>query len=709
MAQPKQKNIFARIFTKDLITVSFFIAILMIILVPLPKEVLDFFLIVSLSMSLLILLISLYIQKPSDLTTFPTLILILALFRLALNIATTRSILGEGHNGPEVVSSIITAFGEFVVGGNMVLGIIVFIILVLINFMVITKGATRVAEVTARFTLDSLPGKQMAIDADLNAGFIDENQARQRRAQLISESGFYGSMDGAGKFVKGDAVAGIIITLINLIGGLLIGVFQHDLSVGESGEIYTILTIGDGLVAQIPALILSTATAIIITRSSNDEDRFASNIVNQLIQEHKALIIVGLSLMGIGLIPGFPTGILFIMGSLLSIIGYTMQSIESKEENLFTKLFSAKKEPPPAPTQEELKKKKAGQKPKQNEDKTLQNILKPEIFELKLGVGLLKMLQNDAELLDKIKGIRRTIVKEMGFIAPKIKISDESDLANNEYQLLLKRIKVANGKLEVGKMLAMGGLGNQQIDGIKVKEPVFELDAVWINEDLKDEALMKGFTVVDAETILSTHISEIIKQYASDILTRQDIVSLIDSLKADYPIVVEEALKVISYGGILKVCKELLKEDIPIVDMLTIIETLADIGDYIKNIDILLEQVRARLYRLITQKYTENDGSVHLITIKSELEQKYLSIVQENPNLETLNLEMNDINSLVTQTRDAIELMSNNGITKYAVISDPLIRRKLYDIYERFGSSVPVLSHAELDSKANFVIEATIE
>jgi flagellar biosynthesis protein FlhA len=264
-------------------------------------------------------------------------------------------------------------------------------------------------------------------------------------------------------------------------------------------------------------------------------------------------------------------------------------------------------------------------------------------------------------------------------------------------------------KLEVGKMLAMGGLGNQQIDGIKVKEPVFELDAVWINEDLKDEALMKGFTVVDAETILSTHISEIIKQYASDILTRQDIVSLIDSLKTDYPIVVEEALKVISYGGILKVCKELLKEDIPIVDMLTIVETLADIGDYIKNIDILLEQVRARLYRLITQKYTENDGSVHLITIKSELEQKYLSIVQENPNLETLNLEMNDINSLVTQTRDAIELMSNNGITKYAVISDPLIRRKLYDIYERFGSNIPVLSHAELDSKANFVIEATVE
>ncbi|MGB5793094.1 FHIPEP family type III secretion protein, partial [Poseidonibacter sp.] len=313
-----------KIFSKDLIVVVLFAAILMIIIVPLPKGVLDFFLIISLTMSLLILLISLYIQKPADLTTFPTIILILALFRLSLNIATTRSILGEGHNGPEAVSSIISAFGDFVVGGNMVIGVIIFIILVLINFMVVTKGATRVAEVTARFTLDSMPGKQMAIDADLNAGFIDDIQAQERRKALISEANFYGAMDGSSKFVKGDAVAGIIITLVNLVGGLLIGLFQHDMTVADSGEIYTILTIGDGLVAQIPALILSTATAIIITRSNMDEDRFANQAISQLAKDSKSLTIVGIGLVLFGFIPGFPTGILMMMGLLLLSIGYTI-------------------------------------------------------------------------------------------------------------------------------------------------------------------------------------------------------------------------------------------------------------------------------------------------------------------------------------------------------------------------------------------------
>ena len=276
---------FKNLFSKDLIVVALFVSILAIIIVPLPKAILDFFLVISLSLSLLILLISLYIQKPSDLTTFPTMILILALFRLSLNIATTRSILSEGHNGPEAVSSIIAAFGEFVVGGNMVIGVIVFVILVLINFMVVTKGATRVAEVTARFTLDSMPGKQMAIDADLNAGFIDDKEAQERRKILISEASFYGAMDGSSKFVKGDAVAGIIITMVNLIGGLLIGLFQHDMTVAQSGEIYTILTIGDGLVSQIPALILSTATAIIITRSNMDEEKFASQSISQLVKQ----------------------------------------------------------------------------------------------------------------------------------------------------------------------------------------------------------------------------------------------------------------------------------------------------------------------------------------------------------------------------------------------------------------------------------------
>eukprot|EP01029_Cantina_marsupialis_P003895 TRINITY_DN13908_c0_g1_i1.p1 TRINITY_DN13908_c0_g1~~TRINITY_DN13908_c0_g1_i1.p1 ORF type:complete len:594 (-),score=126.65 TRINITY_DN13908_c0_g1_i1:27-1808(-) len=586
--------------SKDLFVVALFVAILMIIIVPLPKGMLDFFLVISLSLSLLILLISLYIQRPSDLTTFPTIILILALFRLSLNIATTRSILSEGHNGPEAVSSIISAFGDFVVGGNMVIGIIVFIILVLINFMVVTKGATRVAEVTARFTLDSMPGKQMAIDADLNAGFIDDKQAQIRRKELISDANFYGAMDGSSKFVKGDAVAGIIITLVNLIGGLLIGLFQHDMTVSESGEIYTILTIGDGLVAQIPALILSTATAIIITRSNMDEDKFANQSVAQMVKDSKSLILVGIGMIFFGFVPGFPTGIMMVMGILLVFIGYTIYMIEDGRSNAITKFFTPTKEQSKvAPTTDlkDLKEKKKKSVP--DESKTIESIMKMEVLELKLGVRLLQLVQGDSELLDKIRAIRKTVASELGFVIPQIRISDDSNLPPNEYELYLKRIPLAKGRVEINKLLAMGGVPNESVKGIKVKEPVFGLTATWIETKLKEEALMKGFTVVDAPTIISTHISEMIKKHAEDIITRQDIVDIVEGLKKDFPIVVDEAMKVTSYGSLLKVCKDLLHEKIPIVDMLTIIEAIADIAEFTKAPDVLLEHVRSKLYRLI--------------------------------------------------------------------------------------------------------------
>ncbi|QOG11998.1 flagellar biosynthesis protein FlhA [Arcobacter sp. FWKO B] len=704
-------NIISRIFSKDLITVALFASILTIIVVPLPKFALDFFLIVSLSMSLLILLISLYIQKPSDLTTFPTLILILALFRLALNIATTRSILSEGHNGPDAVSSIISSFGEFVVGGNLVIGIIVFIILVLINFMVVTKGATRVAEVTARFTLDSMPGKQMAIDADLNAGFIDDVQAQKRRKELISEANFYGAMDGSSKFVKGDAVAGIIITLVNLIGGLLIGLFQHDMTVAQSGEIYTILTIGDGLVAQIPALILSTATAIIITRSNMDEDRFANQSIAQLIKDSKSLIIVGIGLFLFGLLPGFPTGILFVMGIMLIFIGYTIYMIEQKQDNAITRFFQttpqkAKKES--IGSVEELKEKKL-KATKPNETEVLENIMKMDILELKLGIRLLKLLQGDNELLDKIRGIRKTIAAELGFVVPQIKISDDANLDYNQYALQLKRINIAKGNVEVDKFLAMGGIGGQNLDGKRVKEPVFGLDAFWINPEQKEDALMKGFTVVDAATIISTHISEIIKKHAEDIITRQDIVDIVDGLKKDFPVVIEEAMKVTSYGTLLKVCKELLHEKIPIVDMLTIIESVADISEYTRVPDVLVEHVRAKLYRLITEKFKNNDGVLHIVTIKPELEQQFITKLKEQHGVTQLLLSIGEINNLVTKTKELISQVENSGISKVVMVVDPLLRKRISEIFEKFGLDVAVLSHAELDSRANFSIDGTLE
>ena len=700
---------FKKLFSKDLIVVALFVSILAIIIIPLPKGVLDFFLIISLSLSLLILLISLYIQKPSDLTTFPTIILILALFRLSLNIATTRSILSEGHNGPEAVSSIIAAFGEFVVGGNMVIGIIVFVILVLINFMVVTKGATRVAEVTARFTLDSMPGKQMAIDADLNAGFIDDKQAQARRKSLISEANFYGAMDGSSKFVKGDAVAGIIITMVNLIGGLLIGLFQHDMTVAQSGEIYTILTIGDGLVVQLPALILSTATAIIITRSNMDEDKFASQAVNQLIKDSKSLFLVGIGMILFGFIPGFPTGILLVMGSLMMFIGYVINMIEAEKDNAITRFFKPQAQKVKMDENVSTLKDKKKSMAVPDQGKSIETIMKLEVLELKLGIWLLQLVQGNSELLDKIKAIRKTIASELGFVIPQIRISDDSNLAANEYQLYLKRIPLVKGKVEVDKLLAMGGLTNEKLVGLKVKEPVFNLDATWIASTLKEEALMKGFTVVDAPTIISTHISEIIKKHAEDIITRQDIVDIIDRLKKDFPIVIEEAMKVTSYGSLLKVCRDLLHEKIPIIDMLTIIEAVADIAEFTKAPEVLLEHVRAKLYRLITQKFKDTDGVLHIITIKPELEQQFIGKIQEHHGVSQLMLSIAEINNLVTKTKKLLDSIEVKGFSKITMVVDPILRKRISEIYEKFGLQVSVLSHAELDSKANFAIEGTLE
>ena len=699
-------------FKKEYVLIAFIFAMLAIIVVPLPKGMLDFFLILSLTSGILILLISLFVQKPTDLSTFPTLLLILVLFRLSLNIATTRSILSEGHNGPDAVSSIITAFGEFVVGGNMIIGIIIFIILVLINFIVVTKGAGRVAEVQARFSLDSLPGKQMAIDADLNAGFIDDQEAKKRREELSKEVSFYGTMDGSAKFVKGDAIAGIIITLVNLIGGLMIGIFQHDLSAAESANIYTLLTIGDGLVAQIPALVISTATAIIITRSNNEDEKFASGTIAQLVNDSKTLVITGIGLLLFSLVPGFPTGILVFMGLLLAGIGYTVYMIDADKDNAFTRFVKgnelAEKAKAEKVKQEEERAKKQ-QSTALTEEQTLDKTMKLEILELKLGAQLLKLVQGDSELLDKIKGIRNKIAGELGFVIPQIRISDDTSLQMNEYSFNLKRIPIAKGTVELNKFLAMGGIAGATIQGKKVKEPVFGLDATWIEESNKDEALNRGFTVVDAPTIISTHLSELIKKHAEDILTRQDIVDIIDRLKEDFPIIIEEAMKVTTYGTILKVCKDLLHEGVPLVDMITVLESVSDIAELTKSPEILLEHVRSKLYRLITNKYTAADGAIHIITIKSELEQDFISKLQEQHGVSQLLLSIGEINKLVTSTRDLVTSIEDKGIAPIAMIVDPSLRRRVAEIFEKFGLNVAVLSHAELDAKAEFTIEGTLE
>ncbi len=705
-------NVRELFFKKEYVLIAFIFSMLAIIVVPLPKGILDFFLILSLTSAILILLIALFIQRPTDLSTFPTLLLILVLFRLSLNIATTRSILSEGHNGPDAVSSIITAFGEFVVGGNMVIGVIIFIILVLINFMVVTKGAGRVAEVQARFSLDSLPGKQMAIDADLNAGFIDDQQAKKRREELASEVSFYGTMDGSAKFVKGDAVAGIIITLVNLIGGLMIGIFQHDLTAAESSEIYTILTIGDGLVAQIPALIISTATAIIITRSNTDEEKFASGTVSQLVNDSKTLIITGIALFLFAFVPGFPTGILLFMGLLLSATGYIVYMIDQDQDNAFTRFVKGEKVVDKIAVEKQKRDEERAKKQQSTaltEEQTIDKTMKLEVLELKLGAQLLRLVQDNNELLDKIKGIRNKIAGELGFVIPQIRISDDTTLQMNEYSFNLKRIPIAKGNVELSKVLAMGGIAGAKLKGKKVKEPVFGLEATWIDPEQKDEALNRGFTVVDAPTIISTHLSELIKKHAEDIITRQDLVDIIDRLKEDFPIIIEEAMKVTTYGSLLKVCKDLLHEGIPLVDMITILESVSDIAELTKSPDILLEHVRSKLFRLITNKYTAADGAIHIITIRSDLEQDFIGKLQEQHGVSQLMLSIGEINNLVTKTRELLNQIEAKGIAPVAMIVDPSLRRRVSEIFEKFGLQIAVLSHAELDAKAEFTIEGTLE
>ena len=667
---------------------------------------------ISLAVSVLILLISIYIPKPTDFTTFPTLILIVTLFRLSLNIATTRMILSKGYEGPDAVSKIITAFGEFVVGGNYIIGIIIFIILVVINFVVITQGATRVAEVAARFTLDALPGKQMAIDADLNAGLIDEAEAKRRREELIKEANFYGAMDGASKFVKGDAIAGIIITTVNIIAGFLIGIFQHGMDLAEAARTYTILTIGDGLVSQLPALMTSTATGIIITRASKDESNFAEGVIKQLAKDYKVMFIVGTILIFMAFIPGFPKWSLIFVGGIFIITGYLMMEIQKGVDPIESILNKFRKKP--IKKEEKQEKKEEKQKKKESpedEKKVLEEILKVELLELDIGYQLIKIADPNqgGDLLDRIKAMRKKIASEYGFLVPQIRIKDNLNLKPNEYQILLKGVEVARGEVYPDKYLAMATpMVIEEIDGIKVKEPAFGIDAIWIDEDKKEEALMNGYTVVDPSTVIVTHLSEIIKKYAEELLTRQDIQEILERLKRDYPAIVEDAMKVANIGLIQRVLKNLLHEKIPIKDMITILESIADLAEYTKNPDIITEQVRSALSRVITKLYTDEEGVLKLITFDASTEQYLMNKLKQQGEQKQFVLTVAEMNKLVEEVNNAASELLNKGIAPIVLIVDPLIRKPLAEILERFGVDVVVLSHNEIDPNAKFEVLGSI-
>jgi len=677
--------------------------------------VLDFFLTISLSVSVLILLLGLYIPKPTDFTTFPTLILIVTLYRLSLNIATTRMILSKGYEGPDAVSKIITAFGEFVVGGNYIIGIIIFIILVIINYLVITQGSTRVAEVAARFTLDALPGKQMAIDADLNAGLIDENEAKKRRAELIKEANFYGAMDGASKFVKGDAIAGIIITTINIIAGFLIGIFQYNMDFAQAAKTFTILTIGDGLVSQIPSLMVSTATGIIITRASKDENNFAEGVIKQLMRDYKVMFIVGVILVFMAFIPGFPTGSMIFVGLIFLIAGYLMMETQKGVDPIASLLAKIRKKPPPSPPKtekEEIKEQKEEKVlTKEDEQKVLEEVLKVELLELDIGYQLIKIADPNqgGDLLDRIKSMRKKIASDYGFLVPQIRIKDNLNLKPNEYQILLKGVEVGKGEIYPDKYLAMATpMVIEEIDGVKVKEPAFGIDAIWIDEEKKEEALMNGYTVVDPSTVIVTHLNEIIKKYAEELLTRQDIQELLDRVRKDFPAIVDDAMKVASIGLIQRVLKNLLHEKIPIKDMITILETIADVAEYTKNADVITEQVRTALSRVITRLFSDENGILKLITFDSPTEQYLMNKLQTQGEQKQFILTVAEMNKLVEEISNAASEILNKGIAPVVLIVDPLIRKPLAEILERFGVDVVILAHSEIDPNAKFEVLGSI-
>ncbi|MDP1784078.1 MAG: flagellar biosynthesis protein FlhA [Sulfuricurvum sp.] len=703
--------------SRDLSVVVFVMAILAIIIVPLPSALLDLLLAVVIAVSVLILLISLYIPRPTDLTTFPTLLLIITLFRLSLNIATTRMILSHGHEGPEAVSDIVTSFGNFVIGGNYVIGVIIFSIIVLINFMVITKGSNRVAEVAARFTLDAMPGKQMAIDADLNSGLIEETEAKRRRAEILQDANFYGAMDGSGKFIKGDAIAGIIITTINIIGGFLIGIFQFDLSVSDSAQTYTILTIGDGLVSQIPALIISTATGIMITRASNDEGNFAEGSIKQLMGNAKVMIIVGVIMLMFAAVPGLPTISMGFVALVFLGLGYALYKFEKGDFVLTTspsigespsangKAGAPSGEPSSAP------RKKSSEEIAKEEEAALEDILKIEMLELTLGYQLIRLADGSqgGDLLERIRSMRRKIASDFGFLMPQVRIRDNLHLKPNQYSIMLKGVSIGDGTIQPDRFLAMdSGMAIGEIEGEATKEPAFGLDAFWIAPELKEDAIINGYTVVDPATVISTHMSELIKKYAEELLTRQETQILIDKIKNDYPVVIDDLLKVANIGLIQRVFKALLHERVPLKDMITILETIADVSEYTKSVDVITEHVRAKLSRIITQMYTGSDGVIKLLTFDAMSEQRLLEKSQERDGVKQLMLNVGEINGLIQATSQKASELLQKGVSPIIVIVDPKLRRPLAEIYERFNLEIVTLSHAEIDSSAKFEVLGSI-
>jgi len=651
--------------------------ILVVMIIPVPPMLLDFLLSFNITFSVVILLVGMYVIKPLDFSAFPSILLLATLLRLALNVASTRIILLSGNEGPMAAGKVIHAFGNVVVGGNYAVGVIIFLILVIINFIVITKGAGRIAEVAARFMLDAMPGKQMSIDADLNAGLISEDDARERRRLIAQESEYYGAMDGANKFVRGDAIAGIIITLINIVAGLGVGVFQNNMSFAEASQTYTLLTVGDGLVTQIPALVVSTTAGIVVSRAGTDAG-LGFSIVSQILYQPRALAIASIILLCIGLFPGLPTIPFVFLAAVTGITAYGIYQLKQSQPLALPEEITAPVQDLPEKTY----------------------MLQPlDPLALDVGYGLIPLVDPDqkGELLDRIKSVRQHMAQEIGIIIPSVHIQDNMQLKAGEYTISLKGNEVARGEVMMNYYLAMQPDGVQtQIEGIETKEPTYGLPAKWIREDQKEAVLANGFTVVNAPTVLVTHLSEIIRQHAPELIGRQETQEILDNIKETYPKVVEELVpNLLPLGAVVKVLQNLLREKVPIRDMLTILETLADWAPAQKNTDQLTEHVRQALSRSITKMHLTPEGKLVVITLERSVETLVSESVQHTDQGDFLALAPDMAHRLINVLAKELEKFSRHQ-TQPTILCSAEIRMHLKKFIDRFLPSISVLSFNEI-------------
>ncbi len=652
--------------------------ILVIMVLPMPTLMLDLLISLNFTVSIIVLLVSMYILQPVNFSVFPSLLLIITLFRLALNVASTRLILLNGSSGTDAAGKVIQSFGQFVVGGNYFVGIVVFLVLIAIQFLVINHGAVRISEVTARFTLDAMPGKQMSIDADLNAGLIDEHQARARREQIAKESEFYGAMDGAIRFTSRDAIASILILSINIVGGFLIGVFQFDMDLVQAAKRFTILTIGDGLVTAIPSLLISVAGGIITTRAAS-ESNLGEDVARQLLRNPVPVGIASAFLLFFGLVPGLPGLPFFVLSAATGFVAYRTRLARENERLM---LERAKIEWAEA------------ERPKER----IEGLLKVDLLGIEVGYGLIRLVDaaQGGDFLNRIRSLRRQIALDMGLVVPPVHITDNLQLGPREYSILLKGVEIARGELMQDHLLAINpGTAREEVQGVPTQEPAFGLQARWIKSQDRERAQLVGYTVVDPTTVLATHVTEIIKAHASELLGRQETKSLLDAIAETHPKVVEELVpKVLSIGEVQKVLQNLLRERVSIRDGVTILESLADYGTLTKNTSLLTEYCRQALGRSICRPFLNDKGELHLFTVNPELEKVLSDALVQTEQSSYLALEPKQAKEIMGRFRRAIEAAGNTG--NPVVLCSPGTRMYFRQLLERYLPNLAILSHNEI-------------